>query len=301
MNKENYLSVNIDGKEVPFDPEQLRKIQSHPCFSEKACSRFGRMHLPVAPKCNIQCNYCIRKYDCVNETRPGVSSDVLTPQQSLERADEVFKKYPYIKVVGVAGPGEPLYNPETYETLRLIKEKYPNKILCISTNGLLLPEKIKELDEIGVSNLTITINAVDPEIGKEIYTYIKHNGKEYRGKEAAEILIEKQLEGLEKAMETDMIIKVNTVLIPTINEEHIPDIAKKIHEKGVYLQNITPLIPQYKLEDIEPPTRQQKKEIQEKCSEYVRQMKHCRQCRSDAVGKLGEDKSCQQKTNKKEK
>ncbi|UOY10155.1 nitrogenase cofactor biosynthesis protein NifB [Methanonatronarchaeum sp. AMET6-2] len=292
MNKDNYQTVNVDGREIPFDPEQLRKIQSHPCFSDEACSRFGRLHLPVAPECNIQCNYCIRKYDCVNETRPGVSSDVLTPQQALERASEVFKKYPYIKVVGVAGPGEPLHNQETFKTLELIKKDYPNKILCISTNGLLLPDKIDRLVELGVSNLTITINAVDPEIGREIYSYVKYKGEVYRGIEAAELIIEKQLEGLERAKDTDMILKVNSVLIPTVNEDHIVDIARKIHEKGVYLHNITPLIPQYKFSDIEPPSKKQKQKIQEECSEYVRQMKHCRQCRSDAIGKLGEDKPC---------
>ena len=25
------------------------------------------MHVAVAPACNIQCNYCNRKYDCANE------------------------------------------------------------------------------------------------------------------------------------------------------------------------------------------------------------------------------------------
>ena len=28
-----------------------RKIQEHPCYDPKAAHRFGRMHLPVAPKC----------------------------------------------------------------------------------------------------------------------------------------------------------------------------------------------------------------------------------------------------------
>ena len=43
----------------------------HPCFNAKVKGQFGRVHLPVAPKCNILCNYCNRKFDCVNESRPG--------------------------------------------------------------------------------------------------------------------------------------------------------------------------------------------------------------------------------------
>ncbi|HII07421.1 MAG TPA: nitrogenase molybdenum-iron cofactor biosynthesis protein, partial [Methanotrichaceae archaeon] len=59
MSENAYPTAKVGDQEVPWDPEQLRKIREHPCFSEKACHRFGRMHLAVAPRCNIQCNYCI--------------------------------------------------------------------------------------------------------------------------------------------------------------------------------------------------------------------------------------------------
>ena len=54
-------------------------MANHPCFSQEAHKRSGRIHLPVAPECNIQCGYCVRKFDCVNESRPGVASTILTP------------------------------------------------------------------------------------------------------------------------------------------------------------------------------------------------------------------------------
>ena len=79
----------------------------------------------------------------------------------------MLEKYHYIKVVAVAGPGEPLANDETFETLRLVGEKYPGIILCLSTNGLLLPDKISELDSLGVSNITVTMNAINPQIGQQ--------------------------------------------------------------------------------------------------------------------------------------
>ncbi|HOG98319.1 MAG TPA: nitrogenase molybdenum-iron cofactor biosynthesis protein, partial [Methanothrix soehngenii] len=82
MSEESYPVANVRGQEVPYDPEQLRRISEHPCFSEKACHSFGRMHLAVAPKCNIQCKYCIRDFDCVNESRPGVTSQVLKPKEA---------------------------------------------------------------------------------------------------------------------------------------------------------------------------------------------------------------------------
>ena len=283
------LVTKVEGKEIPWDPTQLRKIQEHPCFSKKAAHFFGRMHLAVAPKCNIQCNYCIRKFDCVNESRPGVTSKVLTPQEALERVREVLERVHYIKVIAVAGPGEPLYNEETFETFRLVKEEFPRLMRCMSTNGLLLPDRIDDIEELGIGTLTVTLNAVDPAIGRDIYSFVNYHGKIYRGREAAEILLRNQLKGIEEAVKRKIVVKVNTVLIPTVNDKHIVDIAKKIGEMGVYMQNIMPLIPQFKFAHIAPPIPQEKKEMQEKCSEYLMQMTHCRQCRADAIGKLGKD------------
>ena len=113
----------------------------HPCFNKASAGSCGRVHLPVAPKCNIQCNYCNRKYDCVNESRPGVTSGVLKPFQAAEYMDKVLEKEPRITVAGIAGPGDPFANPaETLETMRLLNEKHPGLLFCLSTNGMgLLP------------------------------------------------------------------------------------------------------------------------------------------------------------------
>jgi len=78
-------------------------FSNHPCFSKDAHKKYGRIHLPVAPRCNIQCNFCNRKYDCPNESRPGVTSTVLTPQQALAYLGDVVAKRPEIAVTGIAG------------------------------------------------------------------------------------------------------------------------------------------------------------------------------------------------------
>ncbi len=65
-------------------------LDNHPCFNPDACKSFGRVHLPVAPRCNIQCKFCNRKFDCVNETRPGVTSAILSPGQAMVYLEEVF-------------------------------------------------------------------------------------------------------------------------------------------------------------------------------------------------------------------
>jgi nitrogen fixation protein NifB len=214
---------------------------------------------------------------------------VLQPKEALERINEVFDKMKHIKVVGIAGPGDPLANPETFETLHLVHEKYPDTILCISTNGLLLPDKIDELEKYGVRNVTVTLNAIDPTIGEKIYTFVEYGGKKYHGHEAAKLLLSHQLAGIEEAIKRKMLVKTNTVYIPGVNEGNIPEIAKKVGVMGVFNFNIIPLIPQYKFRDVTPPTPTEKMHMHELCAPYVRQMRHCQRCRADAIGVLGKD------------
>ena len=293
MADESYRTAMVQGREIPYDPEQLRKISEHPCYSEKACHVFGRCHLPVAPDCNIQCNYCVRDFDCVNESRPGVTSKVLTPEESLDLVRRVVKEFPYVKVIGIAGPGEPLANPETFEALRLVHGEFPHLIMCLSTNGLMLPESIEELAKYDVGNVTVTLSAIDPAIGEKIYSWVEYKGKKYHGREAAELLLSQQLKGIEMAVEKKMLVKINTVYIPGVNDEHIPKIAKKVGEMGAFTFNVIPLIPLYKFADITPPTPKEKREMQDRCAPYIKQMRHCARCRADAIGKLGQDvQSC---------
>ncbi len=285
--KKNICEITVSNKEE----EMKRIIAQHPCYSKEAQHKFGRIHLPVAPACNIQCNYCDRKFDCVNESRPGVTSEVLTPHEALERTRQVLKEFPFIKVVGVAGPGDPLANDATFETFRLIKAEFPEVTLCLSTNGLALPDKMPEIIATGVDTLTVTLNAIDPAIEAQLISHVVYKGKIYKGVEAAEILIRNQLAGIKMAVDAGLVIKINTVMVPGINDKHIIEVAKKIHEMGVYIMNIMPLICQARFADMEPPTPEERQELQNACEPYVQQMRHCRQCRSDAFGLIGKDLS----------
>jgi nitrogen fixation protein NifB len=216
-----------------------------------------------------------------------VTSGILKPQQALAKLNEVITRHPWIKVVGIAGPGDPLANNETLETLRLIRPQYPYLQMCLSTNGLLLPENIPLLKEVGVSHLTVTINAVAPKIGKEIYSFVQWRGQIHGGLSGAELLLRQQLAGVKEAVKEGITVKINSVLIPTINDHHLLEVAIKVQELGASTMNILPLIPQYNFSHLKPPTIEERRRVREICGTVITQMRHCRQCRADAVGKLG--------------
>ena len=271
----------------------IEALKTHPCYNEDAHKKFARMHLPVAPRCNIQCNYCNRKYDCSNESRPGVTSEVLSPTEAIEKIRVVKEKIPELKVIAIAGPGDPLANEETIETMDLVKKEFPDMTLCISTNGLMLPKYADKMYECGIKFVTVTMNAVDPDVSKDIYSMVIWEGKRLTGKEAAERLLENQLAGIKRCVELGMAVKINVVLIPGYNNEHIPELVKKVKELGVYIVNILPLIPVEgtKFSDLEAPTPEERKRLMNICSADVRMMRHCKQCRADAIGLLGNDRS----------
>ncbi|MGR9116477.1 MAG: nitrogenase cofactor biosynthesis protein NifB [Gammaproteobacteria bacterium] len=277
--------------------EIREKVQNHPCYSEDAHHYFARMHVAVAPACNIQCHYCNRKYDCANESRPGVVSELLTPEQAVKKTMAVAANIPQMTVLGIAGPGDPLANPErTFATFRALSEQAPDIKLCVSTNGLALPAAVDELSKHNIDHVTITINCLDPEVGAKIYPWVFWNNRRIKGKKGAKILIEQQQKGLEMLVEKGILVKVNSVMIPGINDEHLAEVSKVVKQKGAFLHNVMPLIAEaehgtfYGVMGQRGPTAAELQDLQDKCSGDMNMMRHCRQCRADAVGLLGEDR-----------
>ncbi len=291
--------------ENDLPPEIWEKVKNHPCYSEEAHHHYARMHVAVAPACNIQCNYCNRKYDCANESRPGVVSEKLTPEQAAKKVLAVASTIPQMTVLGIAGPGDPLANPEkTFKTFELVAKHAPDIKLCVSTNGLALPDHVERLSQYNIDHVTITINMVDPEVGAKIYPWIYYKKKRYTGVEAAKILTDRQLQGLEMLTERGILSKINSVMIPGVNDQHLVEVNKAVKSRGAFLHNIMPLIsaPEhgtvFGLTGQRGPTAQELKALQDQCEGEMNMMRHCRQCRADAVGLLGEDRSAEFTTEK---
>ena len=295
---EGKASCGSNNGPADMPAEMWEKVRNHPCYSEEAHHHYARMHVAVAPACNIQCNYCNRKYDCSNESRPGVVSAKLTPEQAVKKVLAVASAIPQMTVLGIAGPGDALANPKNaFETFRRLRELAPDIKLCLSTNGLALPEMVDEICKYNIDHVTITINMVDPEVGLKIYPWIFWQHRRVTGIEAATILHRQQMLGLEMLTARGVLTKVNSVLIPGINDEHLIEVNREVKKRGAFLHNIMPLISEaahgtvFGLTGQRGPSAQELKAVQDACMGGANLMRHCRQCRADAVGLLGEDRS----------
>lgn len=258
----------------------------HPCFARGKKGESGRIHLPISPGCNIECKFCDRQINDF-EKRPGVTSTVISPEEAIDVIRRSLDLCKVITVAGIAGPGDTLATPYALETFRLIKKEFPQLIKCMSTNGLLLVEKADEIIDVGIDSLTVTVNAVDPEIEAKINGGITYHGKRHAGVEGAGILIKNQLEGIKKVSAAGITVKVNTVLVPGINDHHIEEVAKIVRDAGASIYNIIPLIPQHELAYCSAPTCVLIDGTRQQAEKHIDVFRHCQRCRADAIGVPG--------------
>ena len=256
-------------------------LYNHPCFRE-AARGFVRMHLPVAPACNISCKYCVRKYDCANENRPGVTSRVLSPDQAVEQYLQKKKQLgSRLSVVGISGPGDPLANWDAVgQTLQRIRDLDPDILLCLSTNGLCLEEYAGELARMRVNAISVTINADSVDTAAKIYNAPSHAWYS--------TFPEKQWAGISAAVNRGIICKINTVLIRGVNERDAVWIAQKAREHHCQIQNLIPLLPLpgTGFDERHVITPEQLCAVRKETALHMNQMSHCLRCRADACGSL---------------
>ena len=267
-------------------------FKNHPCFDAEAKHLYARIHLPVAKECNIQCHYCNRAYSCVNESRPGITASILTPQDAAAYLEKQLALIPALRVAGIAGPGDPLANPrETLLTLETIHKAHPELLLCVATNGLELATYARDLKDCAVSHVTVTVNTADPETGALIYKWVRYGKRVYRGIEAAALLLERQTEGIKAIKALGITVKINTVVIRGVNDSRIGEVSRLVSSLGADIQNCISMYPApgTALEHNGEPDAATMSRIRADAAAYMKQMQHCTRCRADAAGFLGRD------------
>jgi len=257
--------------------------KQHPCLGKEAHRNKGRVHLPVSPTCNIACRFCKRSCN-TDEQRPGVASGLLDPNAAPAIVAKALELCPEISVVGVAGPGDTLATDHAIQALGLVHKAYPELIKCLSTNGLRLPERVDELVKIGVSTLTVTVNGISPAAVSSVVGWIVDAEKKLSGEDAARILTSRQLEGIKLAAKAGILVKINMVLVPGINDHEVAATARAVREAGASLFNILPLIPQEQLAHIPAPDCRLLNRTRAEAEKELPVFRHCSHCRADACG-----------------
>lgn len=206
------------------------------------------VHLPVAPTCNVQCRYCRRHFDCQRGGPPGVVTEPLTPAQALDYLEAVLAVRKDTASVAVAGPGDPLGNPDkTIETLRQCKNRHPGLLRYIVTNGVMGVDPVQsatQLAELELVRMDIMVNAVDPDILAKLYSSMRLGKRNLGGATAAQTLAQQQAACVKAAVAAGIPVVIRAFAVPGVNDNHLGDVAEAAKAWGAAGMAVIPFTPQ---------------------------------------------------------
>ena len=189
--------------------------------------RLGRnityLRISVTDKCNLRCRYCMPEEGVCRKNH----NEMLTEDEIIMAVEAAAALG--IKKIRITG-GEPLVKKNIVSICRRTAAVPGIEEVCLTTNGILLPQLGKALKEAGVKRINLSLDTLD----EEKYTYITRIGK-----------LEAFRAGLEAALEAGFEkIKVNAVLIGGFNDNEITTLANLTREYPLDMRFIE-LMPMY--------------------------------------------------------
>ncbi len=174
----------------------------------------------------------------------------MTPEEGVTWLEQVMGEGIHIDMVAITGPGDPLAVPApTLHTLRLVREKYPDVSLCLTTTGLGGDELAEELAEIGLSHITVLVDAVAPEVAEKLYAWIRPSTRTVPLSEGAVLLMNEQARAVTAFRKAGIPVKVNTTVYPGYNAGHVEEIAKAMALLGADIMAVVPFCPEGESEE----------------------------------------------------
>lgn len=183
--------------------------------------QYGRtidyLRVSVTDRCNLRCTYCMPE----NGIELYEHSRIL----SVEEIDSIIRAGARlgIKKVRITG-GEPLVRKGILDIVRNAAQTPGIESLCMTTNGILLPEYADRLRELGVERLNISLDTLDP----ERYASLTRVGS-----------LDDVMKGLRAAEEAGFTgTKINTVLLGGINDSEIGSLASLTKDRDLSVRFI---------------------------------------------------------------
>jgi len=213
----------------------------------------------------------------------------MTPFEAVQRAVLEMDSRPNLHIVAVAGPGDALASPTTFEVFERVKHLRPHVEFCLSTNGFLLSEMASRLVCLGVKTVTVSMSAALSSTADLIYEWALLDGIRTLAPRLGKKVVPLQLQGIRDASALGIHVRVNSVLIPGVNDSEISVLSRAVAEAGAKLQNIIPLVPNANMSSRRPPTSMELAQARTNAMVHINQFQNCKQCRSDVVGIPGMD------------
>ena len=162
------------------------------------------LRLSVTERCNLRCRYCMPEEGVCKKSH----SEMLT-QEEMVQAVRAASSLGVTKL-RITG-GEPLVKKNIVSICENCAAVPEIREVCITTNGILLPQYAENLKEAGVKRVNLSLDTLNP----EKYARITRWGA-----------LSDALTGLHAALNAGFEkVKINAVLIGGFNDDEIPALA----------------------------------------------------------------------------
>ncbi|MEM0966269.1 MAG: GTP 3',8-cyclase MoaA [Verrucomicrobiota bacterium] len=179
------------------------------------------LRISLTDQCNLRCTYCMPK-EIFGPDFVFLRRDQWLRFQELDDIVEAFVKLG-VEKIRLTG-GEPLLRPGLTKFIAGLR-RYPSiRDIAMTTNGLRLSERISDLKDAGLHRVTVSLDALDPEVSGRM------NGRGISPKVV--------IAGIESALEAGLGVKVNMVVERGVNEEEVLPMARFFKNMGVPLRFI---------------------------------------------------------------
>ncbi|MGB6674529.1 MAG: radical SAM protein [Candidatus Nitrosopolaris sp.] len=177
-------------------------------MQSKLVDGFGRsgrkLRISITDRCNMRCVYCMPN----GNTEWFEQNNILTYDEIVKLATILARLG--IEKIRVTG-GEPLVRPKVEELIKTLSNIDEIKAISMTTNGLLLRDKVMQLRDAGLSSINVSLDTFKDDRFKAI-TGI-------RG-------LNKIMNAIRVADDAGLKIKINTVIMRGWNDDEIADFAR---------------------------------------------------------------------------
>ncbi|HKY39635.1 MAG TPA: GTP 3',8-cyclase MoaA [Polyangiaceae bacterium] len=180
----------------------------------------GDLRISVTDRCNFRCRYCMPRERFGKEYRFLPRCELLTFEEITRVVGLLSGELRKVRLTG----GEPLLRKGLPDLVAMLRRQ-SSPAIALTTNGVLLPPLAQRLAQVGLERLTVSLDALDNEV--------------FRNVTDADYEVEEVLDGIASAKTAGFgSIKVNSVIRRGVNESEILPLARHFHGSGHVLRFI---------------------------------------------------------------
>lgn len=204
-----------------FVHKVARCVFKDPMVKDRRGRGVTDLRISLTDRCNLRCTYCMPK-EVFGPDYVFLKKAEWLRFTELDSIVEAFVQLG-VRKIRLTG-GEPLLRPGLVKYIHGLQRFPEIEDIALTTNALRLAEKVSDLKEAGLKRVTVSLDALDPEIGGRM------NGRGIAPKVV--------LAGIDAALAAGLGVKVNMVVERGVNDGEVLPMARYFKDLGVTLRFI---------------------------------------------------------------